>query len=63
MRTKLFYIFFLMGLFAVSTAKAKNTVDTVSSLKGIEIKTSVDKAEIYIGDLINYKITITYDST
>jgi len=37
-------------------------VDTVSNLSGIEIETSVDKAEIYIGDLITYKVSITYDS-
>jgi hypothetical protein len=37
--------------------------DTVMSLPGIEIKTSVDKAEIYIGDLVNYTLSITYDST
>ena len=29
----------------------------------IEIKTSVDLAEAYIGDLITYTMTITYDST
>jgi hypothetical protein len=38
-------------------------VDTVNTLTGIEIQTSVDKAEIYVGDLINYKITIIYDSS
>lgn len=44
-------------------AQSAGTADTVLSLPGIEIKTSVDKAEIYIGDLINYTISITYDST
>jgi hypothetical protein len=38
-------------------------VDTVSTLKGIMVETSVDRAEMFIGDLINYKLTITYDST
>lgn len=38
-------------------------IDTVSTLKGITVETSVDRAEMYIGDLINYKLTITYDST
>ena len=44
-------------------AQDKATVDTVSNLPGIEIKTSIDKAEIYIGDLVEYKLIITYDST
>jgi len=44
-------------------AMAQQPVDTVGSLTGIEIKTSVDRAEIYIGDLITYTVTITYDST
>ncbi|MBD3257702.1 hypothetical protein GF377_04660 [candidate division GN15 bacterium] len=37
--------------------------DTVRSLPGIEIETSVDKADVYIGDLITYKVTIRYDTT
>ncbi len=37
-------------------------VDTVESLSGIEIVTSVDRAEVLIGDLINYTLAITYDS-
>lgn len=37
--------------------------DTVTSLPGIEIQTSVDKAEAYIGDLITYTLTIIHDST
>ncbi len=42
---------------------AQDEADTVSSLPGIEIETSVDLAEIYIGDLITYRVTITHDST
>jgi hypothetical protein len=42
---------------------AQETVDTVASLPGIEIQTSVDRAEIYIGDLITYQLTIIHDST
>jgi hypothetical protein len=38
------------------------SIDTVKSAPGIEIESAVDKAEIYIGDLINYRLTITYDS-
>lgn len=36
--------------------------DTVTSLPGIHIETSVDLAEAYIGDLITYKVVIEYDS-
>jgi len=42
---------------------AQNEADTVESLKGIEIETSVDRAEVYIGDLITYQLTIIHDST
>ena len=38
-------------------------VDTVANLPGITVETSVDRAEMFIGDLITYKLTITYDST
>jgi hypothetical protein len=37
--------------------------DTVSSLPGIEIRTSVDRAEIYVGDLVTYSLSIVYDSS
>jgi hypothetical protein len=37
--------------------------DTVGSLPGIAIETSVDRVESYIGDLITYTLKITYDST
>ncbi|MEW6413359.1 MAG: hypothetical protein AB1483_12955 [Candidatus Zixiibacteriota bacterium] len=37
--------------------------DTVGSMAGVSITTSVDRAEVYIGDLITYKVTIQYDST
>ena len=36
--------------------------DTVKSAPGITIETAVDRAEIYIGDLINYRLTIIHDS-
>lgn len=59
------YIFVLaaVALIVVSPVKAQEEADTVSSLEGIEIATSVDLAEMYIGDLVNYQVTITYDST
>jgi len=43
--------------------RAEEEVDTVASITGIEIVTSVDRAEMYVGDLINYTITIEHDST
>lgn len=42
---------------------ADSNIDTVKSISGIEIKSSVDMAEAYIGDLITYQITIICDST
>jgi hypothetical protein len=42
---------------------AAQEADTVGTLPGIEIETSVDRVESYIGDLITYTLTITYDST
>ncbi len=51
------------GVAPESRAQDAASADTVLSLPGIEIKTSVDKAEVYIGDLINYTISITYDSS
>jgi hypothetical protein len=45
------------------STSAQQLPDTVSSLQGIEIETSVDRADILIGDLITYKLIITYDST
>jgi hypothetical protein len=50
-------------LFTAGGALAQGNVDTVESLAGIEIQTSVDRAEVYIGDLITYQLTITHDST
>ncbi len=53
----------LLLLAIVAPVSAQNAADTVESLAGIQITTSVDLAEIYIGDLITYKIAISYDST
>jgi len=50
-------------LMLVGSVSAQNEPDTVESLKGIEIETSVDRAEVYIGDLITYQLTIIHDST
>jgi hypothetical protein len=46
-----------------AAAQPDTPADTVSSLPGIEIETGVDQAEMYVGDRINYSVTITYDST
>ncbi|UCG60638.1 MAG: hypothetical protein JSV52_09905 [Candidatus Zixiibacteriota bacterium] len=47
----------------VSGVWGQTDVDTVSAVPGITIKTEVDRAEMYVGDLITYTITIEYDST
>jgi len=55
---------FIFGfLLSAATSFAQEKADTVASIPGIEIKSSVDLAEAYIGDLIIYQITITCDST
>ncbi|MFZ5981623.1 MAG: hypothetical protein ACOYVF_13430 [Candidatus Zixiibacteriota bacterium] len=56
------FILILAVLSLTAAAIAEETVDTVASIPGIEIETSVDLAEIYIGDLITYTIAITHDS-
>ncbi len=60
----------LLSLLTISAAAqsdvntdADTNIDTVSTLPGITVETSVDRAEMYIGDLINYQLVITYDST
>ncbi|MCP4683914.1 MAG: protein BatD [bacterium] len=56
------YIFVLALILTATPLRAQVEPDTVGSLEGIEIATSVDLAEMYIGDLVTYKVTITYDS-
>ncbi|HWR81907.1 MAG TPA: hypothetical protein VN285_01245, partial [Candidatus Deferrimicrobium sp.] len=48
-------------LLLATTVFAQQEADTVASLAGIEIQTSVDRAEIYVGDLITYELTILHD--
>ena len=62
MKKRLFIYIFASLLIASAISAQESDVDTVSSLQGIEIQTSVDKAEIYIGDLVTYKLTIVYDT-
>jgi hypothetical protein len=60
---KLYYILMVVLILAVfSTAYGQETIDTVQSAPGIKIECAVDRAEIYIGDLITYRLTIVFDS-
>ncbi|MCX6826257.1 MAG: BatD family protein [candidate division Zixibacteria bacterium] len=60
---KLLYIWVLLASFPGSSLAAEKAApDTVRSATGITIETSVDKSEIYIGDLINYRLSIIHDS-
>lgn len=45
------------------SVSAQPDIDTVGHVPGITIQTEVDRAEMYVGDLINYTVTIEYDST
>lgn len=65
MRRRLFslIVLFTISFGTTGRSSADDTVDTVGNLSGVEILTSVDRTESYIGDLINYTITITYDSS
>lgn len=53
----------LISVCPTSWASAQIPPDTVKSLPGIEIETSVDQAEIFVGDQIIYSLAIAYDST
>ncbi|MCD6250570.1 MAG: hypothetical protein J7J98_09595 [candidate division Zixibacteria bacterium] len=53
----------LLILSGLVTPVVGREADTVGSISGIEIETSVDRVESYIGDLITYTLKITYDST
>ncbi len=55
--------YIILLLLACSTVYAQSEMDTVRSLPGVEIQTSVDRADIYVGDLITYKLIIIHDST
>ncbi len=54
---------FVLVIFCAASVCAKEQPDTVGNISEIEIETTVDKAEVYIGDLVNYTITVTYDSS
>ncbi len=58
-----FLIFILMVLAAGTVlAQADSVPDTVTSAPGITVETAVDRSEIFIGDLIAYRLTIYHDS-
>lgn len=55
--------FFISILFfSFGFAQTDSMLEPVS-IPGVEIQTSISKAEIYIGDLVEYNLTIIYDST
>ena len=58
MKTRLFIIL----LFLVPSVSSAAPTDTVKSAIGITVEAAVDKSEIYIGDLINYRLTVLHDS-
>jgi hypothetical protein len=53
----------LLCLLAMPMRGEDTSVETEASLPGVEVATSVDRVEMYIGDLITYTLTITYDSS
>lgn len=57
------HILALTVLLATANLAAQAQQDTVQSIPGIEISTTVDKAEVFIGDLIRYSVSITHDSS
>jgi len=48
---------------AMTSRVQAQEADTVHTFSGIEIETSVDKAEMFVGDLIVYTVSISYDSS
>jgi len=62
MKVTSYIILFWVVLAAVISAQEPVTIDTVQSAPGITIESAVDKSEVYIGDLITYRLTIIYNS-
>ena len=52
----------LVLLFGNALGQDSTFIDTVKSAPGITIETEIDRAEIFIGDLINYRLTVYFDS-
>ncbi len=61
--TSVIALLIIAGAPFINSVQAQEQPDTVANISGIEIETTVDKAEVYIGDLVNYTITVIYDST
>lgn len=55
-------MFLAILLTAAACLYGQDSTDRQSSTSGIKIESAVDRAEIYIGDLITYRLTIIYDS-
>ncbi len=56
-------LLFVCGTLSAQDEKSSATPpDTVKTAEGIRVETSVDKSEVYIGDLINYRMTIYHDT-
>ena len=63
-RMKRCSVILAIGLpFLALSAEAQDVRDTVESLPGIEVTTSVNVAEMYVGDIITYTVGIVYDTT
>ncbi len=61
-KTIIISLFISILFFSFGFAQSDSTKKPVS-IAGVEIQTSISKAEIYIGDLVEYNLTIIYDST
>ena len=59
------FIAFICFLASTISAQTDSTIQAQQSesIPGVEIETSISKAEIYIGDLVEYDLTIIYDSS
>ncbi len=55
-------IIVILLLSCVVFAQETAAPDTVKTAAGIRIETEVDKAEVYIGDLISYRVAVIYDT-
>jgi len=57
------YLLVILTVFCgIVSAQVQAVPDTVETAEGIRVETSVNRSEIYIGDLIDYRLTIYHDS-
>ncbi len=61
---RILYYIFAVCIFTggIVSGQSLTPLDTVKSAPGITIETEIDRAEIYIGDLINYRLSVYFDS-